>query len=130
MEHKKAGHQTIDEYISTFPKDVQQILQGLRATIQAVAPGAGETIRYGIPTFTLEGNLVHFAAYKKHIGFYPASSGIRTFKKELSAYKTSRGTVQFSIDKPLPLALIKKIVRFRAAENKKLHLEKSKRKKP
>ena len=102
----------------------------MRATIKAVAPGAGETIRYGIPTFTLDGNLVHFAAYKKHIGFYPASSGIRAFKKELSAYKTSRGTVQFPIDKPLPLALIKKIVRFRVAENKKLHLEKSKRKKP
>ena len=119
MENNKKSFNSIDEYIMTFPKEVRGILQELRATIRAVAPDAGEKISYGIPTFTLNGNLVHFAAYKKHIGFYPASSGILAFKKELSVYKTSRGTVQFPIDKPLPLALIKKIVRFRVAENKK-----------
>jgi uncharacterized protein YdhG (YjbR/CyaY superfamily) len=119
MENKKTGFQTIDAYIKAFPEDVQQILSGLREAIKAVAPGAGETFCYGIPTFTLDGNLVHFAAYKSHIGFYPTSSGIDAFKMELSAYKTSRGTVQFPIDKPLPLALIKKIVSFRVAENKK-----------
>jgi uncharacterized protein YdhG (YjbR/CyaY superfamily) len=120
---KKIG--SMNEYIAAFPKDVQKTLQGLRAAIRAVAPEAGETIRYGIPTFVLHGNLVHFAAYKKHIGFYPASSGIEAFKKELSAYKTSRGTVQFPIGKPLPLALIKKIVRFRVAENIKTSKNKS-----
>ncbi|MCX6557610.1 MAG: DUF1801 domain-containing protein [Candidatus Aminicenantes bacterium] len=126
MENKKTGFQTVDAYIKTFSEDVQQILRGLRAAIKAVAPDAGETISYGIPTFTLNGNLVHFAAYKNHIGFYPTSSGIDAFKKELSAYKTSRGTVQFPIDKPLPLALIKKIVKFRVAENEKNYKEKSK----
>jgi len=117
MKNKITDFQTIDAYIKTFPKDVQKILQGLRATIRAVAPDAGERISYGIPTFTLNGNLVHFAAYKKHIGFYPASSGIRAFRKELSVYKTSRGTVQFPIDRPLPLPLINKIVKFRVLEN-------------
>ncbi|HSQ34781.1 MAG TPA: DUF1801 domain-containing protein [Candidatus Binatia bacterium] len=121
METRKKSLQTIDAYITTFPKEVQTMLNELRNAINAVAPDAGETIRYGIPTFTLNGNLVHFAAYKKHIGFYPTSSGIRAFKKELSPYKTSRGTVQFPIDKPLPLALIKKIVRFRVAENLEKH---------
>jgi uncharacterized protein YdhG (YjbR/CyaY superfamily) len=130
MERNKIGFQSIDEYINAFPKKVREILQGLRQTIKAIAPDAGETISYGIPTFVLNGNLVHFAAYKKHIGFYPTSSGIRAFKKELSTYKTSRGTVQFPLDKPLPLALVKKIVRFRVAENNKLSREKSKRKKP
>jgi uncharacterized protein YdhG (YjbR/CyaY superfamily) len=119
MEKDKAGFQSIDEYIKTFPKEVQAILQRLRAVIRAIAPDAGEKISYGIPTFVLNGNLVHFAAYEKHIGFYPTSSGIRMFKKELSPYKTSTGTVQFPIDRPLPLALIKKIVKFRVAENKK-----------
>lgn len=117
MGSRKKGFASIDEYIRTFPKEVQTILQELRMAIKAVAPDAGETISYGIPTFVLNSNLVHFAAYKKHIGFYPTSSGIRAFKKELSGYKTSRGTVQFPIDKPLPLALISKIVKFRVAEN-------------
>ncbi len=84
MEKEKTGFQSIDEYIKAFPEDVQPILKGLREAIKAAAPGAGETISYGIPTFTLNGNLVHFAAYKNHIGFYPTSSGIRAFKKELS----------------------------------------------
>jgi uncharacterized protein YdhG (YjbR/CyaY superfamily) len=114
---KSRSSRSIDEYIRTFPKDVQEKLQGLRKTIKKAAPGAEETIRYGIPTFDLGGHLVHFAAYKRHIGFYPTSSGVRAFKKELSIYKTSRGTVQFPVDKPLPLALISKIVRFRVSEN-------------
>lgn len=117
MENNKKSFNSIDEYIKTFPKDVQEILKGLRAAIRAVAPDTGETISYGIPTFVLNGNLVHFAAYKKHIGFYPTSSGVLAFKKELSFYKTSKGTVQFPIDKPLPLPLISKIVKFRVLEN-------------
>jgi uncharacterized protein YdhG (YjbR/CyaY superfamily) len=98
---------------------VRKTLEGLRAAIKAAAPGADEKMCYGIPTFVFHGNLVHFAAYKEHIGFYPASNGIRVFAKELSKYGTSKGTVRFPIDKPLPLALIKKIVKFRVAENKK-----------
>lgn len=127
MDSRKKGFTSIDDYIKTFPKDVQAILQGLRAAIRAMAPEAGETISYGIPTFTLNGNLVHFAAYKKHIGFYPTSSGIRAFKKELSPYKCSTGTVQFAIDRPLPLELIGKIVKFRIGENNKRHLVKLKK---
>jgi uncharacterized protein YdhG (YjbR/CyaY superfamily) len=126
MDSRKKGFASIDEYIKTFPKEVQAILQGLRATIRTIAPDAGEKISYGIPTFVLNGNLVHFAAYDKHIGFYPTSSGIRAFIKELSPYKTSTGTVQFPIGKPLPLALISKIVKFRVAENNKKYLGKLK----
>lgn len=108
---------TIDEYIETFPIDVQKILQSVRKTIKNSAPKAEEVISYMIPTFKLHGNLVHFAAYQNHIGFYPASSGVRTFAKELTAYKTSKGTIQFPIDQPIPLALIRKIVKFRVKEN-------------
>ncbi len=89
----------------------------VRETIRASAPQAEETIKYGIPTFTLHGNLVHFGAYKHHIGFYPAPSGIEAFKKELSVYKCAKGSVQFPVDKPLPLTLITKIVKFRVKEN-------------
>ena len=108
---------TIDEYIETFPIDVQKILQQIRRTIKSSAPNAEEAISYMIPTFKLQGNLVHFAAYKNHIGFYPASSGVRTFAKELTPYKTSKGAIQFPIDQPVPLALIRKIVKFRVKEN-------------
>lgn len=107
----------IDEYIAEFPKDVQKILKNLRQEIKKSAPKAEEVIKYGIPTFVLNKNLVHFAGYKNHIGFYPAPSGIKTFKKELSKYKTSKGAVQFPINKPLPIALIKKIVKYRVVEN-------------
>ena len=107
----------IDEYIDTFPLDVQKILNMLRATIQKAAPDATEKISYAMPTFYLNGNLVHFAAYKNHIGFYPAPSGIEAFEKELSVFKTSKGAVQFPINKPLPFALITKIVRYRVKEN-------------
>jgi uncharacterized protein YdhG (YjbR/CyaY superfamily) len=108
---------TIDEYIAVFPKDVQEILEKLRVTIREAAPEAKETISYAIPTFTLKGNLVHFAAFKNHIGFYPAPSGIEAFKKELSVYEGAKGSIKFPIDKPLPLGLITKIVKFRVNEN-------------
>jgi uncharacterized protein YdhG (YjbR/CyaY superfamily) len=120
---------TIDEYIANFPAGVQKILQKLRATIKAAAPGAQEKISYQMPTFFLKGNLVHFAAYKKHIGFYPAPRGIEVFKAELSAYKGAKGSVQFPIDQPLPLDLIRRIVEFRVAENLKNAEVKAKKKK-
>ena len=108
---------TIDEYINTFPENVQRILNELRQTIKEAAPDAQETINYQIPTFTLNGNLVHFAAFEKHIGFYPAPSGMEAFEKELSAYKRAKGSVQFPIDQPLPLPLIRRIVEYRVKEN-------------
>jgi uncharacterized protein YdhG (YjbR/CyaY superfamily) len=107
----------MDEYIATFPRDVQDTLEKLRQIIRESAPKSVETISYGIPTFDLNGkHLVHFAAYKNHIGFYPTSSGITRFKKELSRYELSRGTVRFPIDKPIPFDLVKKIVRYRVKE--------------
>ncbi|MDR2966438.1 MAG: DUF1801 domain-containing protein [Methanobacteriaceae archaeon] len=110
--------ETIEEYISEFPKDIQEKLRNIRKTIQELAPEASEKISYGIPTFYLNGNLVHFAAFKNHIGFYPTSSGIKNFKDELLEYKTSKGTIQFPFDKKMPYALIKEIVKFRVNENK------------
>jgi uncharacterized protein YdhG (YjbR/CyaY superfamily) len=106
-----------DEYIATFPPGIQKILSLLRSTIKKAAPDAEEKISYAMPTYYLNGNLVHFAAYKNHIGFYPAPSGIVAFEKELSVFKTSKGAVQFPINKPLPLALITKIVKYRVKEN-------------
>jgi uncharacterized protein YdhG (YjbR/CyaY superfamily) len=108
---------TIDEYIADFPTDVQKILQQIRATIKEAAPEAGEKISYGMPTFTLKGNLIHFAAFKNHIGLYPTPNGIEEFKEELSAYKGAKGSVQFPIDKPMPLALITRIVKFRVKKS-------------
>ena len=119
MEDRKAGFVSIDEYIATFPEEIQKILEELRAAIKAAAPEAEEKISYQIPTFALKGNLVHFAAWKNHIGFYPTSSGTREFKKELTIYESAKGSVKFPIDKPLPLDLISKIVKFRVAENLK-----------
>jgi uncharacterized protein YdhG (YjbR/CyaY superfamily) len=107
----------IDEYIAGFPQDVQEILEKIRLTIKKAAPDAEETINYQIPTFTLKGNLVHFAAFKKHIGFYPTPSGIEKFKDELSVYEGAKGSVKFPLDKPIPFALITKIVKFRVKEN-------------
>jgi len=107
----------IDKYIAGFPKETQKLLEQLRATIRKAAPEAKETIKYAIPTFTLNGNLVHFAAFKNHIGFYPTPSGIETFRKELSVYEGAKGSVRFPVDKPLPLDLISKIVKFRVKEN-------------
>ncbi|MFN3841487.1 MAG: iron chaperone [Cyclobacteriaceae bacterium] len=113
------GFKDIDSYIQTFPKDVQALLQQLRKTIQKAAPQAEEAISYQMPTFKLNGNLVHFAAYKNHIGFYPAPSGLTEFQKEISKYKHSKGAVQFPLDQPLPLRLITQIVKFRVKENLK-----------
>ena len=107
----------IDEYIAGFPEDIREILQQVRGAIKKAAPAAAETISYAIPTFTLNGNLVHFAAFKNHIGFYPAPTGIEEFKKELSAYKGAKGSVQFPLDKPMPLNLISKIVKYRVKKN-------------
>jgi len=112
----------IDTYISSFPEEIQKILGELRATIRKAAPEAKETINYGMPTFSLKGNLVHFAAFKNHIGFYPTPSGIESFKKELSVYEGAKGSVKFPIDKPLPFDLISEIVKFRVKET----LQKSK----
>lgn len=115
MKSNQAGN--IDEYIAGFPKHIQKKLEGMRATIRKAAPAAEETIKYAIPTLTLNGNLVHFAAYKNHIGFYPAPKGIEEFKKETAAYEGGKGTLKFPIDKPLPLALVSKIVKFRVKKN-------------
>ncbi|MBI2356813.1 DUF1801 domain-containing protein [Candidatus Dojkabacteria bacterium] len=101
---------SIDEYIKDFPLETQEKLVEIRKIVHEVAPNAIEAISYGMPTFKLGGNLVHFAGYKKHIGFYPTPSPIESFKKELSEYKTSKGAVQFPLDKPLPLDLIRRMV--------------------
>lgn len=110
---------TIDEYIAGFPDDIQKLLQTMRTTIRKAAPQAEEAIKYAIPTFVLNGNLVHFAAFKNHIGFYPAPRGIEAFKKELAKYEGSKGTIKFPLDKPLPVGLIGKIVKFRVQDNLK-----------
>jgi len=115
MENTKAT--TIDEYIAEHPASTQTLLHVLRNHIKMIVPDAAETISYGVPTFILAGNLVHFAAYKNHIGFYPGASGISNFPTELALYQTSKGTVQFPINQPLPVELIEKIVRFRVQEN-------------
>lgn len=117
METSQTEPKDIDEYIAGFPKDIQEILEKVRRTIRAAAPDAEEAIKYRMPTFTLKGNLVHFAAFKNHIGFYPAPIGIEEFKAELSAYKGAKGSVQFPLDRPIPLDLIGRIVRFRVEKN-------------
>ncbi len=108
--------ETIDQYIAQFPADVQEILQKLRRLIADAAPEATEAIKYRMPTFVLNGNLVHFAAFAAHIGFYPTPSGITEFQQELSSYPNAKGSVQFPLDRAIPYALIKKIVKFRVAE--------------
>ncbi len=116
----KSSHtvpKNINEYIAAFPQDVQEILEKIRLTIRRAAPDAEETIRYRIPTFTLKGNLVHFGAFKKHIGFYPASTGVEKFRNELSKYEGARGTVRFPFEEPIPFTLIGRIVTFRVKEN-------------
>lgn len=124
----KANPTLIDKYIANSPKEIQDTLKKIRSTIKKSAPKAEETINYGIPTFTLDGNLVHFAGFKNHIGFYPTPSGIEKFKKELSAYDGAKGSVKFPLDKPIPYALISKIVKFRVKENSER--SKAKKKKP
>ncbi len=121
---QKTELKTINQYLKLFPKDTQAKLIELRLAIKKSAPQAQEKISYQMPTFYLNGNLVHFAAYKNHIGFYPTPSGIKAFKKELTKYKTSKGAVQFPLDKKLPLSLIKKIVKYRVKENLKKLIKK------
>ena len=108
---------SIDEYIAAFPHDVQEILEKIRQTIRKAAPAAEETIKYQIPTFTLYGNLIHFAAFKKHIGLYPAPRGTEEFKNELSGYEGTKSTVRFPLGQPIPFDLITRIVKFRAKKN-------------
>jgi uncharacterized protein YdhG (YjbR/CyaY superfamily) len=109
---------SIDEYISAFPEGVREKLKQMRRTIHECVPEAEEAIAYSMPTFRLHGDLVHFAAFQRHIGFYPTSSGIEAFKAELAGYRHSKGAVQFPLDRPLPLPLVREIVLYRAAENR------------
>ena len=114
---KQPAFTTIDEYIALYPPAIQTLLQELRAVIRAEAPEAVEKISYQMPTFYLHGNLEHFAAFKNHISLFPAPSGIEAFKEDLAIYATSKGTIQFSLDKPIPFDLVRRIVRFRVQEN-------------
>jgi uncharacterized protein YdhG (YjbR/CyaY superfamily) len=123
------GFQSIDEYIAAHPEEIQKLLEEMRAIIKAAAPDAEEKISYQLPTFYQRGNLVHFAAHKNHIGFYPAPSGIYAFTDQLSVYESSKGAVQFPIDKPLPRELISRIVQFRVTENLQKAESKSKKRK-
>ena len=116
MKRGSAAHGTIDEYVAAFPTDVQRVLQEVRATIRKAAPDAVEAMKYGIPTFVQGENLVHFGGFKTHVGFYPSPSGIEAFKKELSAYRGAKGSVQLPLDRPIPLRLIARIVKFRVQE--------------
>jgi uncharacterized protein YdhG (YjbR/CyaY superfamily) len=108
---------TIDEYTENFPEDVRAVLNKIRQTISEASPEAEEAISYGMPTFKLNGNLVHFAAFRNHIGFYPTPSGINAFKKELARHKSAKGSVQFPLDRPIPYDLVRKIVLYRVKEN-------------
>ena len=125
----KISFTSIDAYIATCPEDIQKILHEVRATVHAAAPDATEKISYQMPTFFLHGNLVHFAAFKHHIGFYPTPNGIKSFERELSKYNGAKGSVQFPLDQPMPLKLITRIVKYRVAENlKKAKLKSSQKK--
>jgi len=115
---KQHGYTTIDEYIAKFPLPIQEKLETIRELIRKVAPDALEKVSYRMPTFYLNGNLVHFAAHTEHIGFYPTPSGVSKFKRELSKYETSKGAIQFPMSGALPIELIKKIVQFRVQENR------------
>lgn len=117
MKTDPAEPKNIDEYIAGFPKDVQELLQKVRKTIREAAPEAEEAIKYQIPTFVLKGNLVHFAAFKNHIGFYPAPQGMEEFKEELASYEAGKGTARFPLDQPIPYGLISKIVKYRVRMN-------------
>jgi uncharacterized protein YdhG (YjbR/CyaY superfamily) len=129
MEISRPQPKDIDEYIAAFPPDIQAILQKIRLTIHDAAPDANEAISYAMPTFKLHGNLVHFAAFKKHIGFYPTPSGTEHFQQQISGYKAAKGSIQFPLDKPIPYDLITEIVRFRVQENLAAGEAKAKKKK-
>jgi uncharacterized protein YdhG (YjbR/CyaY superfamily) len=130
MSSRNAAPRTIDEYIAGFPNGVQRKLQKIRKTIAGAAPDAGEKISYGIPTFTLKGNLVSFAAYAKHIGLYPAPTGSKRFIKALSAYRAAKSTVRFPLSEPIPFDLIVEIVKLRVADNLRKAAAKAKKKHP
>jgi len=115
----KTNFKNIDEYIATFPEEIQEVLQDVRTTIHKAAPEAEEAISYQMPTFKLNGNLVHFAAWKNHIGFYPTPSGTKEFQKEIAKYAFAKGSIQFPLNEPMPLALITKIVKFRVKESQR-----------
>jgi uncharacterized protein YdhG (YjbR/CyaY superfamily) len=127
MKTDQTTPKTIDDYIAGFPPDVRVILQKLRATIRKAAPGAEEAIKYRLPTFVLSGNLVHFGAFKKHIGFYATPTGNKQFREEVSAYEGAKGSVQFSLDKPIPYGLVSKMVKFRVKENLERSMAKRKK---
>ncbi len=129
MKSRPAPPNTIDAYIAGFSHDVQHILQQIRGIVKEAAPDAEEAIKYQIPTFVLNGNLVHFAAFENHIGLYPTPSGIEQFKDALSLYKNAKGSVQFPLESAIPYALIKKIVKFRVKENREKAVSKTVRKK-
>jgi uncharacterized protein YdhG (YjbR/CyaY superfamily) len=129
MESNEVRFNSIDEYIAAFPEDIQIILQQIRETIQAAAPDAIEKISYQMPTFAQNGNLVHFAAFKNHIGFYPTPSGTEAFKEEIARYQSGKGSIQFPLDEPMPLDLITRIVKMRVAENLQKAESKSRRRK-
>ena len=119
MRTKQKAPKDIDEYIASFPDDIREILGKIRLTIRKAAPDAEEAIKYQMPTFTLKGNLVYFAAFKKHIGFFPPVTGDEKFKNEISAYAGPKGNLRFPLDQPIPYALISRIVKFRVKENLK-----------
>ena len=119
MDNTRPAYSTIDEYIVLFPKEIQEKLREIRRVIHETAPEATEKISYQMPTFFLNGNLVHFAAFKNHIGFYPAPTGLDTFKEEIDQYPHSKGAVQFPFDRPIPFDLVRRIVVFRREENLK-----------
>lgn len=129
MDTNPKGYVNIDEYIELFPTEVQSKLKELRQVIKTAAPDAEEKIGYQMPTFVLKGNLVHFAAYKNHIGFYPTPSGIEAYRDEFSIYEGSKGAIRFPIDKPLPFDLISRVVKFRVIENLKRAEQKTEQKK-
>lgn len=128
MKTKQKQPTTIDEYIADFPRDVQPLLEKVRATIRKAAPDAKEAIKYMMPTYVLEGNLIHFAGYNHHIGLYPGSRPIEAFKDELTKYKTSKGTIQLPLDKPIPIGLISKITKFCVKRNRERAAAKAKKK--
>jgi len=129
MDKTKISFSTIDEYISQFAPDIREKLEAIRAIIKEEAPDAKEKISYQMPTFTLFGNLVHFAAFKNYIGFYPTPSGIEAFKGDISKYKNAKGSIQFPIGEPLPFDLVKAMVKFRVIENTMLAQAQNKKKK-
>lgn len=129
MKSNTKSYSSMDEYISKFPAEIRKKLEEIRATIRAAAPEAVEKISYQMPTFYLHGNLVHFAAFTHHISLFPAPNGVKAFEKELANYETSKGTIKFPLDKPIPLELISRITQYRVAENQQKAQAKSARKK-